>query len=264
MSRQEIPLGVSLSGGGFRGTLFSLGVLYYLVDSGLARSLRSVVSVSGGSVANAFVAQECDLATVTSGELESIVRRMARRIGTTGLLRTGPAILWLLGLGLALIATLAGLILLPTTLLRLAALAAGITVLGLLLHLRGFALGHAMRRAFFSRGGRPTRLRDLARPGVRHALVATEMTSGRPVFFEPHLAHGPGLRRCYGECGLLPVHLAVGWSCAVPELLPPGRFRPGACACSPPSMVRRRAHRRRSSSWTAASATISERTTSAR
>jgi hypothetical protein len=157
MSRQEIPLGVSLSGGGFRATLFSLGVLYYLVDSGLARSLRSVVSVSGGSVANAFVAQECDLGTVTSGELESIVRRMARRIGTTGLLRTGPAMVWLISLGPAGIATLAGLILLPTTLLRLAALATGAGAVALVLHLRGFALGRAMRQVFFSRGGRPKR-----------------------------------------------------------------------------------------------------------
>ncbi len=222
MSRDEIPIGISLSGGGFRATLFALGVLYYFVDSGLAKSLRSVVSVSGGSIANALIAQECDLSVVTSEEFEAIVRRVARTIATTGLLWTFPAFLWMLGIVTVCIGTVTGLVLLPTTLLRLCALVMGIVAFGGTFHLRGFALSRAMKQVFFSTRGSPTRLKDLARVRVRHAVVATEMTSGRPIFFESHVAHGPGLRHYYCDSGSIPVHAAVRWSCTVPGLLPPG------------------------------------------
>ncbi len=50
------PIGVTLSGGGFRATFAALGVLRYLADAGLLPQLRYVSSVSGGSVANAVLA----------------------------------------------------------------------------------------------------------------------------------------------------------------------------------------------------------------
>jgi NTE family protein len=50
------PIGVTLSGGGFRATFAALGVIRYLADAGLLHDLRYVSSVSGGSVANAMVA----------------------------------------------------------------------------------------------------------------------------------------------------------------------------------------------------------------
>src|SRR4051794_19857362 len=53
------PIGVALSGGGVRASLFSLGALLFLVDSGLSRRVREIASVSGGSITNAFVAQHC-------------------------------------------------------------------------------------------------------------------------------------------------------------------------------------------------------------
>jgi predicted acylesterase/phospholipase RssA len=43
-------LGLSLSGGGFRATLYHLGVVRFLHDVGLLRDVTDVVSVSGGSV----------------------------------------------------------------------------------------------------------------------------------------------------------------------------------------------------------------------
>lgn len=46
-----------LSGGGFRATLFHLGVLYYLCQSRLLGNLRYVASVSGGSIAAAHLLQ---------------------------------------------------------------------------------------------------------------------------------------------------------------------------------------------------------------
>ncbi len=50
------PIGVTLSGGGFRATFAGLGVIRYLADAGLLHDLRYVSSVSGGSVANGMVA----------------------------------------------------------------------------------------------------------------------------------------------------------------------------------------------------------------
>ncbi len=50
------PIGVTLSGGGFRATFAGLGVIRFLADAGLLHDLRYVSSVSGGSVANGMVA----------------------------------------------------------------------------------------------------------------------------------------------------------------------------------------------------------------
>jgi predicted acylesterase/phospholipase RssA len=43
-------LGLSLSGGGFRATLFHLGVVRFLRDAGLLQKVSDIVSVSGGSI----------------------------------------------------------------------------------------------------------------------------------------------------------------------------------------------------------------------
>lgn len=67
-------IGVSLSGGGHRASLFALGVLLYLVDSGKNREVTSISSVSGGSLTNAFVGQALDF---SSADVESFDRTVA-------------------------------------------------------------------------------------------------------------------------------------------------------------------------------------------
>lgn len=47
------PIGLALSGGGYRSALFGLGALFYLVESGKVRRLDTIASVSGGSYTNA-------------------------------------------------------------------------------------------------------------------------------------------------------------------------------------------------------------------
>jgi len=54
------PIGVALSGGGFRATLFHLGVVRYLYDAGLLRRVRMITSVSGGSILAAHLAVNWD------------------------------------------------------------------------------------------------------------------------------------------------------------------------------------------------------------
>jgi NTE family protein len=50
------PVAATFSGGGFRATLASLGVVRLLADAGMLPNVRYVSSVSGGSVANGLVA----------------------------------------------------------------------------------------------------------------------------------------------------------------------------------------------------------------
>lgn len=51
------PVAVTLSGGGFRATLSALGFIRLLADAGLLPGLRYASSVSGGSIANGYLAK---------------------------------------------------------------------------------------------------------------------------------------------------------------------------------------------------------------
>jgi hypothetical protein len=79
-------LGIALSGGGHRATLFTLGALLYLVDSGANQRVSAVASVSGGSITNGYVAQECDFGTVKVPEFDAIARHLVEMIVRGGLL----------------------------------------------------------------------------------------------------------------------------------------------------------------------------------
>ena len=48
----DIPLSLSLSGGGKRAAVFSLGALLALVNSGEHARIKTISSVSGGSTTN--------------------------------------------------------------------------------------------------------------------------------------------------------------------------------------------------------------------
>ncbi len=68
------PLGVALSGGGFRATLAGLGMLRYLADAGLLGQVRVVTSVSGGSIANGLLAVAYDQARAALFDPEAVDR----------------------------------------------------------------------------------------------------------------------------------------------------------------------------------------------
>ena len=61
-SDRRIPnsIGLALSGGGFRATLFHLGAIRRLNEFGIAAQLTSISSVSGGSILNGFLASRLD------------------------------------------------------------------------------------------------------------------------------------------------------------------------------------------------------------
>src|ERR1700727_3630594 len=59
---EKIPksVGLSLSGGGFRATLFHLGAIRRLNQFGILPKLTTISSVSGGSILNGFLASRLD------------------------------------------------------------------------------------------------------------------------------------------------------------------------------------------------------------
>jgi NTE family protein len=81
------PFAVTFSGGGFRATLASLGVVRLLADIGRLGDLRYVSSVSGGSVANGAVAaawpglrtRGFTSSAVDELVIDPLVRRISRR-----------------------------------------------------------------------------------------------------------------------------------------------------------------------------------------
>lgn len=67
-------IGVSLSGGGYRAALFSLGALLAIVDGRVGERVRWVASMSGSSLANALIASGVGL-TATQSEVADLVRQ---------------------------------------------------------------------------------------------------------------------------------------------------------------------------------------------
>jgi len=57
---ESIPIAIALSGGGFRATLFHLGVVRLLYDAKKLNNVRYLGAVSGGSVLAAHLALRWD------------------------------------------------------------------------------------------------------------------------------------------------------------------------------------------------------------
>lgn len=98
-------IGVTLSGGGHRATVFGLGALLAIGDAGLRPRVNSIGSVSGGSIANGAVMVGPDFGTAGPSEIEAHFGGLVRAIADRGVLQGGaPATKWYLR---ALVAALA-------------------------------------------------------------------------------------------------------------------------------------------------------------
>jgi predicted acylesterase/phospholipase RssA len=85
MSSDDRSVGVALSGGGHRATAWALGALLYLVDVGASKRVRSIASVSGGSIANGVVARGGQYSTIDRNAfVREIVAPLARRLSIEG------------------------------------------------------------------------------------------------------------------------------------------------------------------------------------
>ncbi|MFD0345964.1 hypothetical protein ACFQ0M_07520 [Kitasatospora aburaviensis] len=78
-------IGVAISGGGYRATMWGIGALLYLADTGRHKDVVAISSVSGGSVANGVVAHETDYRQDPGADFAERVRPLIRHCARTGL-----------------------------------------------------------------------------------------------------------------------------------------------------------------------------------
>src|SRR3954470_3309851 len=97
-------IGLALSGGGFRATLFHLGLVRFLGDAGFLRQVTHITSVSGGSIMAAHLVLNWDRYTGSGEEFDQAasqllnyvqldVRNRILRRFPLGLLQRGPRLL---------------------------------------------------------------------------------------------------------------------------------------------------------------------------
>src|SRR5215469_5746546 len=84
-------IGVALSGGGHRATIWGIGVLLYVADARRQGDVGVIASVSGGSIANGVIAHEMDYAKTEAGEVRTRLRPLLRHVAYTGLFFWGPS-----------------------------------------------------------------------------------------------------------------------------------------------------------------------------
>lgn len=86
-----MAVGVAISGGGHRATLWGWGALLALVESGANRDVISIASVSGGSIASGVVANGGDYSAMGPDELERVIAPGLRIAARDGLFFFGPS-----------------------------------------------------------------------------------------------------------------------------------------------------------------------------
>ena len=84
-------IGIAVSGGGHRATAWALGVTKALVDNELNQRVTSITSVSGGSIANGYIAEHLDYQGATPENFETATGPLTELIGQKGLFLYGPA-----------------------------------------------------------------------------------------------------------------------------------------------------------------------------
>jgi len=176
---KDHPVGVALSGGGHRATLFGLGALLALVDLRINRRTTQIASVSGGSIANAFVALRCRFEEMTTETFDPIVQELATTVVNRGLMTER----WIWGfVAIAALAPVMAVALvlwhghLPKPWVTVPAL---IVVWAALILLRGLLVERLLDARYFH-SFRRVCLSDLQSKEVEHVICCTELTKPSP------------------------------------------------------------------------------------
>jgi hypothetical protein len=179
--RESGEFAVALSGGGHRATLFAIGALLALVDRGLNRRVVQISSVSGGSIANAFVAQRCHFEQLGPGELDPIAAELLGTIVNRGVL-TRAWIFLITGSSLA-AGIAAGVVLWRVGVPAVVAVFVGLFLIFGVLLTSGLVVQALLHRRYFARLGGSGKLGDLADRNVEHVFCSTDLVLGQPVHF---------------------------------------------------------------------------------
>jgi Patatin-like phospholipase len=217
-------IGVALSGGGHRAALFGLGPLLYLVDAGKNASVRSIASVSGGSLTNGWVAQTGRYDRLTVDDVVTKLRPFFLQLTTSGTLWaplfTKVYLLLMIIVPFALI---------PIAMIpwhwsiRLFIFVLALTFWYLLFPAqRGKVCARAFRQTLFHRNGRATLLAEIENT-INHVFCATDLHAGEHVYFSGDFVYA--YRFGLGKPGRVPLALAVQASAAFPGAFPPVHLR---------------------------------------
>ena len=240
-------IGIALSGGGHRASVWATGVLAAVVDAGLGSEVVSVSSVSGGSITNGVVAQNLDLRTATSEQFDTAVRASLANYARIGLFPKGPltkgylrlviaslvvALLAVAALLVAFVAAAASWMNGATAAAVLAALGVSTVVawvvLAVLVARRGSVVRSAIARTHFGGDRRSlgTRLDQVDRQ-VNHVFLTTDLEAGDQFYLSPTFLYG--FREGIADPRVVGTTIAdaVQASAALPGAFPPVRLHTG-------------------------------------
>ncbi len=230
-----MTIGVSLAGGGHRASLFGLGVLLYLAhakredNSTVNRDVTLISSVSGGSLANAFIAQSMDYRTATTKDVNWIASELASQIAQRGsLFATYLTWVYLIGLAVLAVVPIVYLIFfLPPSYgdwIRIVGVLVIVLVIGVALQARSLVCELAFKRTLFKNvKGRSPRLIDMEHT-VKHVLCATEVQTGQRMYFTSKGIFCDGFRPMQ-KAEEVTLARAAQASAALPPFFPPRRIR---------------------------------------
>ena len=213
-------IAVCLSGGGHRASLFGLGALMYLVDAQKNGDVKSIASVSGGSITNGYVAQAVNFRTTDSADFEKkVAKPLASQIALRGTLFAAPLTkLYLLGLTVAVLSVIATVVLTPGPS-WLAVLIFGVLLwpLSWLVALRGRVCASAFDNTLFH----GKRLRGIT-TALDHIICATETRASQQFYFSGTFLYSWMFG--HGVPADLKLAIAVQASAAFPGGFPPSRL----------------------------------------
>ncbi len=174
-------IGITLSGGGHRATLFGLGALLAIVDSGANVRVEQISSVSGGSITNAFIASRCKFEAETSDSFDEIARELIEAVIYKGVLTKSRLLTILITILCPPVAfvVLAILGALPSPLIT-------ITLVGVWIALilcRGMLIEALLSKCYFGKFRSLHSLGELNSGNVEHVFCSTDLAMGVPCYF---------------------------------------------------------------------------------
>src|SRR5262245_11043623 len=98
MNLGEARVGLALSGGGFRATIFHLGLVKLLRDAGSLAAVKDISAVSGGSITAAHLVLNWEQYAGTDEDFEAAARKLIDFVRTD--VRGGIVRRWILGCAL--------------------------------------------------------------------------------------------------------------------------------------------------------------------
>ncbi|UVT18587.1 MAG: patatin-like phospholipase family protein [Nitrospira sp.] len=217
-------IAIALSGGGYRASLFGLGVLLYLVDAQKNREVTSIASVSGGSITNAYIAQIKGYQKRESLDFWESIRPLVHTIAHKTLWAAPLTWVYLLTVLSFFFAIVYGSFCGNdwNGLIQWLVFCGLLLPWGWLFQQRGVIAGRAFGSNLFSTCGKPIALNEIDHT-IDHVLCSTHLNAGEHFYFSGRFVYS--YRFGWGQPGCLPLHAAVQASAAFPGGFPPRWMR---------------------------------------